>query len=113
MRKSCPPPPEKATYRYLQKVYRLARKLSPEQRKALTRQARKIHKNTKYGQMPFRAIIDLTALSHVGARMKWKYAQALRYANANGIKGAALIDFLQEAGGLNACVQKSGKLKSW
>ncbi len=107
VRKAAPPPPssDDPIYNYLQRVYRLRRKLatSPELQQAIidVDAALRLTKSIIYT----RVIIELTA-PHVSTKMKYKYVTVLQYALKEGVKANDFVEFVKKRGGLNKCVDR-------
>jgi hypothetical protein len=58
-----------------------------------------------------RVIIELTIGPNADARLKWKYATALKYARQWKVRPSEVAELIKERGGLNQCIEKYGKSK--
>ena len=118
VREVAPPPPNDAIYAYLTEVFRLAGKWwKPTNWKEIESEIDEYFTSNfdeRFAHERFRFIIEVTAPAHIKAKMKWKYATALRVASEQKIKASEVATFIKDRGGLNQTIgsRKFKKQKS-
>jgi hypothetical protein len=117
VRRAAPPPPDDAVYEYLKKVFWFVKKWwKPTTFKDIKSEIEAYFKSNidqRIKHERFRFIIELTAPSHINAKMKWKYVTALRVAREEKQKTSEVLAFIKGRGGLNKLIEsrKSKKQK--
>src|ERR1700693_4840260 len=62
-------------------------------------------------QGAMRVMIELTIGPNADARLKWKYATALKYARQWKVLPSEVMELIKEQGGINQCIEKFRKSK--